>query len=385
MARRNDDRRIDPAAKIPHGGETEARALREDGRKGPEAPDPEAHDRPVVLSVRHLKKRIGKKCIIRDVTFDVRQGEVFGFLGPNGAGKTTTIRMLVDLIRPTEGTVTVCGHDVHKEHFAALAHVGCIVENPELYPFLTGWENLEQFAAMLPGVRASRIREVAEIVGLDRRIHDKVKTYSLGMRQRLGIAQALLGDPKLLILDEPTNGLDPQGIKELREFIRRIAADGMAVFVSSHLLGEVELMCDRVAVIRRGEVVSVGTVGELLSLQPRRIAWTVDPADAAARLFAEAGVRFGEAGADTADATYEREETFHGAARNDPSVAAAAERTGEPLLSGKRTLLADMAAEAVPDWNRSLVEAGVRVHAVEVRQPTLEELFLRLTEGDRID
>jgi ABC-2 type transport system ATP-binding protein len=181
-----------------------------------------------VLSVRGLTKRIGRRTIIDNLSFDVYAGEVFGFLGPNGAGKTTTIRMLVDLIRPTEGTVTICGKDVHKDHEDALAFVGSIVENPEMYPFMTGWENLEHFAALLPNVPPGRIEEVTKIVGLDHRIHDKVKNYSLGMRQRLGIAQALLGKPKLLILDEPTNGLDPQGIKELRSFIRNLASRGMS-------------------------------------------------------------------------------------------------------------------------------------------------------------
>ncbi|UUZ79391.1 ABC transporter ATP-binding protein [Paenibacillus sp. P26] len=151
----------------------------------------------IVLSVNNVKKRIGKRLIIKGISFDVRAGEIFGFLGPNGSGKTTTIRMLVDLIKPTEGTIRICGHDVHKEHNEALQHVGCIVENPELYPYLSGWENLEHFARMLPGVTDERIREVVEIVGMDQRIHDRVKTYSLGMRQRLGIAQALLNRPKL--------------------------------------------------------------------------------------------------------------------------------------------------------------------------------------------
>ncbi|MBU6146531.1 MAG: ATP-binding cassette domain-containing protein, partial [Paenibacillaceae bacterium] len=191
-----------------------------------------------VLSVVDLHKSIRGKSIIRGVTFDVYAGEVFGFLGPNGSGKTTTIRMLVDLIRPTSGTVRLASFDVHRDHDEAMQCVGCIVENPEMYNFMTGWQNLEHFAHMMPRLPRERIQEVTDIVGLTARIHDKVKTYSLGMRQRLGIAQALLGNPKLLILDEPTNGLDPQGIKELRVFIRSLAAQGMSVFVSSHLLSE---------------------------------------------------------------------------------------------------------------------------------------------------
>lgn len=150
-------------------------------------------NREVVLSVQGLKKKIGRKPIIHNVSFDVFAGEIFGFLGPNGSGKTTTIRMLVDLIKPTAGKIFVCGEDIDRHPERALAHVGCIVENPEMYAFMTGWENLEHFARMQAGITSKRIAEVVEIVGLDQRIRDKVRTYSLGMRQRLGIAQAFLG------------------------------------------------------------------------------------------------------------------------------------------------------------------------------------------------
>ena len=169
-----------------------------------------------ILSVRDLKKVIGKKTLVENISFDVKQGEVFGFLGPNGAGKTTTIRMLVGLIKATEGTISIGGYSIKENFREAMHQIGSIVENPELYTYLTGWENLKQFARMLGDISDERIIEIAEMVHLDERIHDKVKTYSLGMKQRLGIAQALLGNPKLLILDEPTNGLDPAGIRELR-------------------------------------------------------------------------------------------------------------------------------------------------------------------------
>ncbi len=169
-----------------------------------------------ILSVRDVKKVIGKKTLVENISFDVKQGEVFGFLGPNGAGKTTTIRMLVGLIKATEGTISIGGYSIKENFREAMRQIGSIVENPELYTYLTGWENLKQFARMLGDISDERIIEIAEMVHLDERIHDKVKTYSLGMKQRLGIAQALLGNPKLLILDEPTNGLDPAGIRELR-------------------------------------------------------------------------------------------------------------------------------------------------------------------------
>src|SRR5436190_11704007 len=212
-----------------------------------------------VLVAKDLTKVIGKKTIVDGVSFSINQGEVFGFLGPNGAGKTTTIRMLVGLIKPTRGSVTICGFDVRRDFEDAMRNVGCIVENPDLYRFMTGRENLEHFARML-GVDRGEIDRVAGLVALAHRLDQRVGTYSLGMRQRLGIAQAMLGRPKLLILDEPANGLDPAGIREIRERLRALAAEGMSVFVSSHQLAEVELMCDRVAIIHKGVVLKEGPV-----------------------------------------------------------------------------------------------------------------------------
>jgi ABC-2 type transport system ATP-binding protein len=303
----------------------------------------------IVLSVRNVKKSIKNRLIIKGISFDVRAGEIFGFLGPNGSGKTTTIRMLVNLIRPSEGTITLCGYDVQKEHNQALTHVGCIVENPELYSYLTGWENLEHFARMLPGITAQRIQEVVDTVGLGARIHDKVKTYSLGMRQRLGIAQALLGDPKLLILDEPTNGLDPQGIKEMRDFIRRLAEGGLSLFVSSHLLSEIQQLCDRVAIISQGEVVYVGEVHSLISEAGNTVVWRTDSAQRAKELFQSVQeVEILNKGLDDAEVHTRMEEGM------------------------------------VPEMNRRLCDAGIRVYSIEVKTPTLEDLFLRMTEGEKI-
>ena len=219
----------------------------------------------IALEAASLTKVIGDRTIVDQASFQVRSGEVFGFLGPNGAGKTTTIRMLVGLIRPTAGTVTICGNDVRRQFEQAMRCVGCIVENPDLYRFMTGRENLEHFARML-NVANDEIGRVADLVNLSNRLDQRVGTYSLGMRQRLGIAQAMLGDPKLLILDEPANGLDPAGIREIRELLRQLAAErNMAVFISSHLLAEIELICDRVAIIHRGKVLREGAVGSLIS------------------------------------------------------------------------------------------------------------------------
>ncbi len=218
-----------------------------------------------ILQVRNISKVIGKRLIVNDLSFEVRPREVFGFLGPNGAGKTTTIRMLVGLIRPSSGSITIGGHDISSEFEQAIRSIGCIVETPDLYKFMSGRENLEHFARMLGPIDPAEIERLAELVHLDHRLEDKVRTYSLGMRQRLGIAIALLGSPRLLILDEPANGLDPAGMREMRELIRRLVEDQeVAIFISSHLLGEVEQVCDRVAIIHRGELKRIGSVQDLI-------------------------------------------------------------------------------------------------------------------------
>ncbi|MFD2612102.1 ABC transporter ATP-binding protein [Paenibacillus gansuensis] len=311
-----------------------------------------------VLSVRNVKKRIAGKTIIKGISFDVKAGEIFGFLGPNGSGKTTTIRMLVDLIKPTEGAVEICGFNVQKHPEQALKYVGCIVENPEMYPYLTGWENLVHFADMQPGITTARIGEVVEIVGMDARIHDKVKTYSLGMRQRLGIAQALLGNPKLLILDEPTNGLDPKGIKELRQFIRRLAEQGMSLFISSHLLSEIQLMCDRVAIISKGEVIAVGEVEELIRNSENYVLWDIEPV---------------LEGRDV----LERFPAIQFVPEHHPLF-------DEAALAGKQGILTQMNPDIVPEVTDALVSGGLRVRSIQTMQPSLEELFLQLTEGEGI-
>ncbi|AEI46345.1 ABC transporter ATP-binding protein [Paenibacillus mucilaginosus] len=300
----------------------------------------------ITLAVRGLRKVIGGREIIRGIDLELRRGEVFGFLGPNGAGKTTTIRMLVGLIRPTAGTIEVCGYDVDKQFPQAMSNLGCIVENPELYGYLSGWSNLQYFARMMDGVDEARIREVVELVGLSARIHDKVKTYSLGMRQRVGIAQALLGRPKVLILDEPTNGLDPSGIREMREFIRFLAEkEGLTVFVSSHLLGEIQQLCDRVAIISKGEVVRVDAVHTLLSRQ-ERVLWKLSSPE-------------------------KGRQVLEGLT---PDVERQEEYVVTPYQEGE-----------IGRWNRALVEAGVDVLEMNRKLQSLEDLFLELTGGQSID
>ena len=210
-----------------------------------------------VLEVKGVKKKLGKREIIKGLDLSVNEGEIFGFLGPNGAGKTTTIRMLVGLISPNEGEIVVCGKSVLSEKEQALKNVGAVVENPELYKYLSGRENLMQIARIRK-VSKEEVEELIDLVGLKDRIDDKVRKYSLGMKQRLGLATSLIGNTKLLILDEPTNGLDPSGIIDFRDVVKKAARErGMAVFISSHILSEVQNLCDRVAFINNGVIKSV--------------------------------------------------------------------------------------------------------------------------------
>ncbi|RFA35621.1 bacitracin ABC transporter ATP-binding protein [Virgibacillus dokdonensis] len=215
------------------------------------------------LELVHLKKTIGKKEIIKDLCLSIEPGEVFGFIGPNGAGKTTTIRMIVGLISITEGDVLIQGKSSKTSFKEAIQEVGAIVENPEMYPFMSGWQNVKHYARMMSGVTKERMQEVVALMGLEKAIHEKVGKYSLGMRQRLGIAQALLHKPSVLILDEPTNGLDPAGIREMRDHIRHLAKEqNVAIIISSHLLSEIEQMCDRIGIIKNGELITLQQVGE---------------------------------------------------------------------------------------------------------------------------
>lgn len=211
-----------------------------------------------VLEIKDVHKHLGTRNIIKGISLSVKEGEIFGFLGPNGAGKTTTIRMIVGLIAPNKGSITILGHDIQHNRENALKEVGAVVENPELYTYLTGKENLKQLARIYKNISDKDIDEVVSLVGLTDRINDKVKKYSLGMKQRLGLAESLLANPKLLILDEPTNGLDPNGIIEFRELIKKIAKErNTSIFISSHLLSEIEQVCDTVAFIDKGVIKSI--------------------------------------------------------------------------------------------------------------------------------
>lgn len=219
-----------------------------------------------VLKLQNISKSFGKKKIIDNISFDVYAGEVFGFLGPNGAGKTTTIKMVMGFLSVDKGDIFINNYNVKKDYEKAMSYIGGIVENPEMYKDLSGLTNLQMYARLHEGVTKERINEVVEAVGMEKRIKEKVKKYSLGMKQRCGLAQALLHKPKVLILDEPTNGLDPAGIKELRDILKKLAhEENVAVIVSSHLMSEMELMCDRVAIINNGKILGVKTLKDLIT------------------------------------------------------------------------------------------------------------------------
>ncbi|MDP9246899.1 MAG: ABC transporter ATP-binding protein [Candidatus Dormibacteraeota bacterium] len=217
-----------------------------------------------VLTTHQLSKSYGSRPAVKHLDLDVRRGEIFGFLGPNGAGKTTTIRMALGLIRPSSGRVEVLGCDIARHKAEVLPRVGALVESPALYTYMSGRDNLRAFAAVLGGVPARRLDEVLDVVDLRGRQKDRVGSYSMGMKQRLGLAVALLHEPELLVLDEPANGLDPAGIVEMRDLMRRLAASGKTIFVSSHVLGEVQQICDRVAIINLGQLVRVAPVADLI-------------------------------------------------------------------------------------------------------------------------
>jgi len=288
-----------------------------------------------VVQLTQVTKKIGSKTLVDGLTFEVRPGEVFGFLGPNGAGKTTTIRMMVGLMSISAGDIRIREFSVGRQFEEAMRHVGAIVENPEFYGFMTGYQNLVHFARMLPNVDKERIDEVIRLVRLENRIHDKVKTYSLGMRQRLGVAQAILHRPSVLILDEPTNGLDPEGIRELRDYLRTLAKDeGLAVIVSSHLLSEMELMCDRVAIIQNGRLLDVRSFKEAAGgAEQLEVRFEVGDSAAAAAVLLEAGCETQTNGSELSLQVPDRKETV--AALNARLVAAGVTRYRIPAVAEK--------------------------------------------------
>ncbi len=297
---------------------------------------------PLVVETRGLTKQYGRIAAVESLDLTVRRGEVYGFLGPNGAGKTTTLRMLLGLIRPTSGDARVLGEKPGSP--AGLGKVGALVESPAFYPYLSGQDNL-RVMARYSGVRSPRIAEVLERVELSGRAKDKFRKYSLGMKQRLGVAAALLKDPDLLVLDEPTNGLDPKGMADMRDLIRRLGKGDRTVLLSSHLLGEVEQICDRVGVISKGSLVAEGSVAELRGKQGLLV--RAEPIEEAARI-----------------------------AEKLVGVEEVAE------LGGALRLTTD--PERAAEINAKLVSAGLRVSELRPAGQSLEEAFLELTGGETV-
>ncbi len=301
-------------------------------------------DDAIVLRTTGLAKRFGRRWAVRNLDLSVRRGEVFGFLGPNGAGKSTTIRMLLSLVRPTEGRVELFGNRLTRRQRSGLRKIGGLVERPDFYLYLTARRNLEIVAGVRGDGSASDIDRVLDTVGLTSRAHDKVKTYSHGMKQRLGIAQALLGAPELIILDEPTSGLDPQGIKEVRELIRQLSREGrMTIFLSSHLLSEIEQIATSMAIINQGRLVVQGRVADLLEAGDNVVRIETPMRDRALAVIASSGL------ATTAHAV-------------GPAIECS------------------MSRDRVGELNRLLVLENIPVLAL-VPKRSLEEYFLSITEG----
>ncbi|MEA2220080.1 MAG: type transport system ATP-binding protein [Solirubrobacteraceae bacterium] len=296
------------------------------------------------IRARGLVKRYGRITAVDGVDLTVSRGDVYGYLGPNGAGKTTSLRMLLGLIRPDEGSAQLFGRDPLVDGVRALDGVAGFVESPRFYPYLPGRRNLELVAALDGDGAASRIDEALRIVDLVDRARDKVGGYSHGMRQRLGIAGALLRDPQLLLLDEPTTGLDPAGMRDMRLLIHRLAAQGITVLLSSHVMAEVEELCDRVAIISHGTVRYEGSLRELIATTAGRYELrTTDDARALQ------------------------------IASHEPGVG--------PVTAGVQGLSFHADARAVPALSLALAHAGIGISALVPRTATLEELFFRMTEG----
>jgi ABC-2 type transport system ATP-binding protein len=304
-----------------------------------------------VLEMQGVSKVIKGKVIVDNLSFDIRRGEIIGLLGPNGAGKTTTIRMMTGLIRMSEGDVLIHGHSIQNDFKRAISQIGAIIENPEFYPHMTGYDNLKQYLRMSDGAGEARIDEVVQLVGLQEAMNKKVKAYSLGMRQRLGIAQALLHSPKLLILDEPTNGLDPAGIREMRDYMRKIAeVEGIAILISSHMLAEIEQICHRAVVIQNGKLVTVTQITEVPEAQNEvSLSIRVDNV-AAARTIAGALQGVNVTGTDEAHSE----------------------------------LHVNLHDSHVPELVGALSEAKVGVYRITENKQSLEEDFLKWTGGNRI-
>ena len=300
----------------------------------------------LILKCENLHKQFGKKEILKDVCVDIYEGDILGFIGPNGAGKTTTIKLILGLQSITSGKVEINGFDIQKNFVKAIEKVGTIVENPDLYMYLTGYQNLKLIANLYPEVKEDRIQEVVKQVGLENRIHDKVSKYSLGMRQRLGIAQAILHKPNLLILDEPTNGLDPEGMKEMRELLIKLAKkEHMAIFISSHNLAELENFCNKICIIKNGIVVETSRIDEVKKgILEHIYVVEVENTNLVKQIFPEI-----------------------------------------ESIDQKHFAITIQDKEAVPQLVEKLVNKQIKIYSIKEKEISLEDAFLKKTGGNIID
>ncbi len=298
-----------------------------------------------LLEVKNINKFFGKKQVLKDVSFAIEEGEILGFIGPNGAGKTTTIKLILGLQKINSGNISINGFDVAKEFSKAIENVGAIVESPDMYMYLSGRKNLELIARMYKGITKERIDEVVKLVGLESRINDKVSKYSLGMRQRLGIAASLIHKPRLLILDEPTHGLDPEGIKEMRGLLQRLAKkDQIGILISSHNLSELESFCTNVCIIKNGEIIESTSVKDVKK---------IDNTSYIVRLDNTLGI--------------------------------------DKFLNDDDSILSDgiirvfRKKEEISDFIKILLENGYQLFGLELETLSLEDAFLKKAGGNKID
>ena len=298
-----------------------------------------------VLKCENLNKRFGKKQILENVSFQVKEGDILGFIGPNGAGKTTTIKLILGLQSVTGGSVTINGYDREKQFTKAIEKVGAIVENPDLYMYLSGYENLKLIANMYEKIDKNRIDEVVKLVKLENRIHDKVSKYSLGMRQRLGIAQAILHRPNLLILDEPTNGLDPEGMKEMRELLLQLAKqEKMAILISSHNLAELDNLCNKVCIIKNGKIIETSDISAIKKEENKQF-----------KIFEVKDIK--------------KVKTL----------------LPEAVIMENNTFKIDIEKEKIPEIIIKLVENQIKIYEVKEEEKSLEQAFFEKTGGNVIE
>ena len=298
-----------------------------------------------ILKCENLCKTFGKKTILKDVSLEVNEGDILGFIGPNGAGKTTTIKLILGLQSITSGKVSINGYDIEKDFTNAIKKVGAIVENPDMYMYLSGYQNLKLVANLYKNILDSRIEEVVKLVKLENRIKDKVSKYSLGMRQRLGIAQAILHKPNLLILDEPTNGLDPEGIKEMRELLVDLAnKEKMAILISSHNLAELDNFCNKVSIIKNGKIIETSEISKIKKEASKEL-----------KIFEVDRVNIAE------------------------------EVLGEIEKINENKFRINIEKQEIPEIVEKLVKNNVKIYGVKEEEKSLEEAFFEKTGGNVIE